>query len=71
MKKFGFATLLASGLTAAVLGFAVPAQATVPANAVDVVITGPSQGIDHLDWLNDIQQKPNVARPDTTVRSNP
>jgi hypothetical protein len=71
MKKVGFATLLASGLAAAVLGFAAPAQATVPGNAVDVVITGPSQGVDHLDWLNDIQQKPNVARPDTTVRSNP
>jgi hypothetical protein len=27
MKKFGFATLIASGLTAAVLGFAGPAQA--------------------------------------------
>jgi hypothetical protein len=71
MKKFGFATLLASGMAAAVVGFAGPAQATVPANAVDVVITGPSQGIDHLDWLNDIQQKPNVSRPDTTVRTNP
>jgi hypothetical protein len=71
MKKLGFATLVASGLAAAVVGVAAPAQATVPANAVDVVITGPSQGIDHLDWLNDIQQKPNVARPDTTVRTNP
>jgi hypothetical protein len=71
MKKLGFATLIAGGLTAAVVGFAAPAQATVPANAVDVVTTGPSQGIDHLDWLNDIQQKPNVARPDTTVRSSP
>jgi ABC-type glycerol-3-phosphate transport system substrate-binding protein len=71
MKKFGFATIIAGGMAAAVLGLAGPAQATVPANAVDVVFTGPSQGIDHLDWLNDIQQKPNVARPDTTVRSNP
>jgi len=30
MKKFGFATLIASGLTAAVLGFAGPAQAETP-----------------------------------------
>jgi hypothetical protein len=29
MKKFGFATLIASGLTAAVLGFAGPAQASI------------------------------------------
>ena len=61
MKKFGFATVLASGLAAAVLGFAAPARQ--PARRrLDVVITGPSQGIDHLDWVNDIQQKPNVAR---------
>ena len=29
MKKFGFGTLIASGLTAAVLGFAGPAQADI------------------------------------------
>jgi len=29
MKKFGFATLIASGMTAAVLGFAGPAQADI------------------------------------------
>jgi hypothetical protein len=29
MKKFGFATLIASGLAAAVLGFAGPAQASI------------------------------------------
>jgi len=32
MKKFGFATLIASGLTAAVLGFAGPAQAELVTN---------------------------------------
>jgi hypothetical protein len=32
MKKFGFATLIASGLTAAVLGFAGPAQAGIDTN---------------------------------------
>jgi hypothetical protein len=41
MKNFGFATLIASGLTAAVLGFAGPAQAddvttpTYPTYSVD------------------------------------
>jgi hypothetical protein len=41
MKKFGFATLIAGGLTAAVLGFAGPAQAdtlttpTMPHYSVD------------------------------------
>ena len=70
MKKFGFATVIAGGLAAAVLGFAGPAQATAPAVAENVAITAP-EGVDHLDWLNDIQQKADVARPDTTVRSNP
>lgn len=32
MKKFGFATLIASGLAAAVLGFAGPAQADIVTN---------------------------------------
>jgi len=51
MKKFGFATVIASGLAAAVLGFAGPAQA-------DTV---------HHDWVRDIQQQVNVPQVDTTV----
>jgi hypothetical protein len=34
MKKFGLATLIAGGLTAAVLGFAGPAQADIVTNPV-------------------------------------
>ena len=39
MKKFGFATVIASGLAAAILGFAAPAQAapTGPGNARDTI----------------------------------
>jgi hypothetical protein len=47
MKKFGFATLIASGLTAAVLGFAGPAQADI--------VTTPSQphySVDNHDDAN-------------------
>jgi hypothetical protein len=51
MKKFGFATVIASSLTAAVLGFAGAAQA-------DVV---------HHDWVHDIQQQVNVPQVDTSV----
>jgi hypothetical protein len=54
MKKFGFATMIASGLAAAVLGFAGPAQA-------DSV---------HHDWVQDIQQQVNVPQVDTTVRTS-
>ena len=40
MKKFGFATIVASGLAAAVVGLAGPAQAD----------------LGHHDWVVDIQQ---------------
>jgi hypothetical protein len=45
MKKFGFATIVASGLAAAVLGLAGPAQAD----------------IGHHDWVQDIQQRATVG----------
>ncbi|WP_168433784.1 MULTISPECIES: hypothetical protein [unclassified Mycolicibacterium] len=46
MKKIGFATLIASGLTAAVFGFAAPAQAD-PATPV-----GPHYIVDNHDEAN-------------------
>ena len=52
MKKFGLTTAIASGLAAAMLGLAGPAQA----------------GVDHLGWLNDIQQQVSVPQVDTGVQ---
>jgi hypothetical protein len=54
MKKFGFATVIASGLAAAVLGFAGPAQA---------------DSIHHY-WVNDIQQQVSVPQVDTSVHQS-
>jgi hypothetical protein len=54
MKKFGFATIIASGLTAAVIGLAGPAQAD----------------IGHHDWVNDIHQTATVPQVDTTVQQS-
>jgi hypothetical protein len=54
MKKFGFATIIASGLTAAVLGLAGPAQAD----------------IGHHDWVNDIQPQVSVPQVDTSVQQS-
>ena len=45
MKNFGFATIIASGLAAAVLGLAGAAQADVG----------------HHDWVQDIQQRATVG----------
>jgi ABC-type glycerol-3-phosphate transport system substrate-binding protein len=69
MKKFGFAAVVASGLAAAVLGFAAPAQAGADVT-VPVTPMGYSSGVDHLDWLNDIQPKVNVPHVDTSVRQS-
>ncbi|MHA7665705.1 hypothetical protein [Mycolicibacterium sp. HS_4_1] len=46
MKKFGFATLIASSMTAAILGLAVPAQATTGAPI------GPHYSVDNHDAAN-------------------
>jgi hypothetical protein len=45
MKKFGFATIAASALAAAVIGLAGPAQADIA----------------HHQWIHDIQQRATVG----------
>ena len=54
MKKLGFATIIASGLTAAVLGLAGPAQAD----------------IGHHQWINDTQNQVTVPQVDTSVHQS-
>jgi hypothetical protein len=70
MKKFGFATIAAMGFAAAILGLAGPAQAAPagPAPVTALAILPQPTGVDHLDWLNDIQPKVNVPQVDTSVR---
>ena len=51
MKKFGFATIAASGLAAAALGLAGPAQAD----------------IGHHGWVNNVQPQVSVPQVDTSV----
>jgi hypothetical protein len=54
LKKFGFATIVASGLAAAVLGLAGPAQAD----------------IGHHDWVYDIQPHATAPHVDTSVHQS-
>jgi hypothetical protein len=54
MKKLGFATIMASGLTAAVLGLAGPAQADMS----------------HYDWVNNSGQHASVPQVDTSVHQS-
>jgi hypothetical protein len=65
MTKFGFAAIIASGLTAGFLGLAAPAQAAAPATTGATTI---SAGIDHHVWLDQIQPKVHVPKVDTKVR---
>jgi hypothetical protein len=51
MKKFGFASVVATGFAAALFGLAAPASADVS----------------HHQWVNDIQQHANVGSAQSTV----
>ena len=67
MKKFGFATVVASGLIAGVLGVTAPAaQAEPVADTVSTI----SVGVDHHVWLDQIDQKVNVPQVDTSVHQS-
>jgi hypothetical protein len=64
MKKFAFATVIASGLIAGVLGVTAPAaQAEVVADSVSTL----TNGVDHHVWLDQIGPKVNVPRVDNSV----
>ena len=62
MNKFGFAAVVASGLTAAILGLAAPAQAATAVNAPTVVASAINIPTDfgHHAWVIDIQPQVNV-----------
>lgn len=68
MKKFGFAIIAASGLSAAVVGLAAPALAAEPAHVAAPSSVTISTGVDRLDWLDRLHPKPMVPKVDTTVR---
>ena len=74
MKNLGFATVIAGGLAAAVLGLAAPALADTTnavntANVMSVLQTAPT-GIDHHVWLDDIQPHAHAPQVDTTVHQS-
>ena len=70
MKKFTFATIAASGLAAAFLGLAAPAQAVTPVVPTGLpTATEISAGIDRHGWLDQIGPNVNVPQVDTSVRA--
>jgi hypothetical protein len=71
MKKFAFAAIVASGLTAGVLGVASPIQLTASAEALPVLqLPGYSTGVDHNQWINTIEPAVAVPQVDTTVQQS-
>jgi hypothetical protein len=67
MKKFGFATVIASGLIAGVLGVTAPAAQAAVGPETSTTI---SAGVDHHVWLDQIGPKVNVPQVDTTVHQS-
>jgi hypothetical protein len=63
MNKFGFAAVVASGFTAAILGLAAPAQAATGHTAPTVVASAINIPADfgHHAWVIDIQ--PHISIP--------
>ena len=71
MKKFGLAAMVASGLTAGILGVASPIQAVASAEALPVVdLPGHSTGVDHHQWIDTIHPDVNVPHVDTAARQS-
>ena len=64
MKKFGFATIAATGFAAALVGLAAPAVAA-PTVAAPTGLSSVefAAGIDHQQWINDIQPQVRAPRP--------
>ena len=62
MNKFGFAAVVASGLTAAILGLAAPAQADTPVKTPVIVASAINIPTDfgHHTWVVYIQPRANV-----------
>ena len=62
MNKFGFAAVVASGLTAAILGLAAPAQADTAVKTPVIVASAINIATDfgHHAWVVDIQPQTNV-----------
>ena len=62
MNKFGFAAVVASGLTAAILGLAAPAQAATAVNTPVIVASAINIPTDfgHHAWVVDIQPQVNA-----------
>jgi hypothetical protein len=67
VKKFGFATIIASGLVAGVMGIAAPAAeaAVGPVSSTTILA-----GVDHHVWLDQIGPQVNVPKVDTSVHQS-
>jgi hypothetical protein len=72
MKKFGFATLAATGMVAAALGLAAPALAVPVAEAPTVLasVSNIPTDVGHHDWIDNIGPHVTVPQVDTSVHQS-
>jgi hypothetical protein len=71
MKKFGFAAIVASGLTAGILDVASPIQAIANAESMPVAeLPGYSTGEDHNERISAIHPGVSVPHVDTSVQQS-
>jgi len=69
MKNFGIA-VIAGGLAAGAMGFAVPAVAATGPAPTGVQATVVPTGVDHLNWLDDVHQGAKSPKVDTNVHQS-
>ena len=72
MKKFGFATVAATGMVAAALGLAAPALAAPVAETQTVLASASNLPTDvsHHDWVDNIGPHVTVPQVDTSVHQS-
>jgi hypothetical protein len=72
MKKFGFATLISTGLVAAILGLAAPAQAVAAAYAPTALVSATDipTDLEHHSWIDVIGPVVSVPHVDTSVHQS-
>lgn len=70
MKNFGIAAVIAGGVAAGAMGFAVPAVAATGPAPTGVQATVVPTGVDHLNWLDDVHQGAKSPKVDTNVHQS-
>ncbi|MUL45699.1 hypothetical protein FZI85_28110 [Mycobacterium sp. CBMA293] len=70
MRRFGYAAVIAGGLVAGAMGFAVPAVAATGPAPTGLQASVVPTGVDHLNWLDDVHRGAKAPQVDTQVHQS-